>query len=128
MMVDTTIRQLPDAESTWMGTCRCCGQKKVVPDAMSQAEADLEATRSCTCSDGVSVRRQIAEKDTVAEMLPDVEEQVRGYVLETALLIRQMDLAAVTIRLDEISTVKLKAKDGAVTITRTNKAERNGVL
>ena len=49
-------------------------------------------------------------------------------MLETAQLIRQMDLAAVTIRLDEISTVKLKAKDGAVTITRTNKAESNGVL
>ena len=127
-MGETNMWQEPYTEPAKMGTCRCCGQKKVVPDAMSQAEADLEATRSCTCSDGVSVRRQIAEKDTVAEMLPDVEEQVRGYVLETAQLIRQMDLAAVTIRLDEISTVKLKAKDGAVTITRTNKAERNGVL
>lgn len=127
-MGETNMWQEPYTEPAMMGTCRCCGQKKVVPDAMSQAEADLEATRSCTCSDGVSVRRQIAEKDTVAEMLPDVEEQVRGYVLETAQLIRKMDLAAVTIRLDEISTVKLKAKDGAVTITRTNKAERNGVL
>lgn len=122
------LDEMQPAAAVTMGTCRCCGQKKVVPDAMNQAEADLEATRNCNCQDGVAVRRQIAEKDTVAEMLPDVEEQVRGYVLETAQLIRQMDLAAVTIRLDEISTVKLKAKAGAVTITRTNKAESNGVL
>lgn len=117
----------PD-QAVMMGTCRCCGQKKVIPDAETQEQADLEATRNCTCSDGVVVRRQIAERDTVTEMLPDVEEQVRGYVMETAQLIRQMDLVAVTIRLDEISTVRLKAKDGVVTITRTNKAERNGVL
>ena len=70
------LDEMQPAAAVTMGTCRCCGQKKVVPDAMNQAEADLEATRNCNCQDGVAVRRQIAEKDTVAEMLPDVEEQV----------------------------------------------------
>ena len=110
------------------GTCRCCGQVRTVAPCVTQEEADRKATRDCSCSDGELVRRQMQEADTINQLLGDWDDEVRDYVRETARRLRAMDLAAVTMKLDEVTTIKMKIKGAAVIITRVNKVQHENSI
>lgn len=119
-MADMKSPELPSSEAVTLGTCRCCGQVRTVAPCVTREEADRKATRDCSCPEGDLVRRQMQEADTINQLLGDWDDEVRDYVRETARRLRAMDLAAVTMKLDEVTTIKMKIKGAAVIITRVN--------
>lgn len=68
------------------------------------------------------------EADTINQLLGDWDDEVRDYVRETARRLRAMDLAAVTMKLDEVTTIKMKIKGAAVIITRVNKVQHENSI
>ena len=111
-----------------IGSCRCCGQARTVGACDSQEQADTAATRMCDCAQGYLVRQQMAEAETVDLLLADQAEEVRGYIRQTAAMMREMHLAAATLKLDSRTTVKMKLKEAAVDIVRVNKSEQEGSI
>lgn len=127
-MADMKHPELPASEAVTLGTCRCCGQVRTVTPCVTREEADRKATRDCSCPEGELVRRQMQEADTINQLLGDWDDEVRDYVRETARRLRAMDLAAVTMKLDEVTTIKMKIKGAAVIITRVNKVQHENSI
>ncbi len=129
------IRQLPEP-LRWQpvrittGHCRFCGQARMLPTAQPDtAAANAQATQLCDCDAGQAVRRRAREKQIIQEMFADMDEEAVDALQGLADLTRTGVIeSGSTIKMAENVTAKLKLKDGAVIILRTEKQEHQHSL
>lgn len=108
------------------GTCKWCGQRHMLDTpAKTQQAADDQAAASCNCYEGNAARLRQQEHDIISAMFADAAEDTIDLLHKIAGMIRCGDIASGTaIKVSSSVTAKFKLKDGAVTVTRAEKLER----
>ncbi len=116
------------------GTCRFCGQSKLVTTVgdVSQSELDMMVTDSCDCPDAKSDRRVRERKKKKDEYLESFSiENVRQFMQECLDAVDKWDsgIKDVQVRLDDGWTHKIYLnKDSDLKIKTTKKNEEETTI
>ena len=107
------------------GSCRFCGQLRVLPFAApTQEAADKYASEKCECLEGQAYRRRQEEAEIISEMFQEFEPDTLRLLGAVADMVRSEYIKGGTaIKLAENVTAKFRLKEGAVIVTRSEKRE-----
>lgn len=115
------------ARETLVGTCRFCHQQRFVEHAdssMTQADLDKVATVECDCEDAMRERelmnsvRAVSSNVNHSVGLPrEVREAVIGLLKPIAMSLIQ----SATVKVDDMTTVKVSIKNGRLSCVKTVK-------
>lgn len=117
------------------GTCKHCGQTKIV-QAASQDEADHKAAIDCTCPGGDAERRKKQVKEQLDELIgylaPDngwepAKEETFDAIREIADQIAEEKITSCAMRLDD-TNLKISRNKGKITIERSKTIKQGGSI
>lgn len=118
-----------------LGTCRCCGQTKIVK-AETQEEANEITTLDCSCPGGEIERRKKQVEDQldqlIGELAPDngweaVKPEVYRTISELAAKISEGEITSCTIRIDE-TNLRITRTKGRINIEWSKTIRQGGSI
>lgn len=120
---------MSEEKTTRLGTCRHCHQQRYVECVdieLSQGEIDDIATRECDCEDARRARELsnsvLAVSESIrrnASMFREVKEAITACLEPVA----EGYIQNITMRVDDLTTVKISLKKGRLTCVRTVKED-----
>ena len=112
------------------GQCRWCGQVRMLSATVgSEEEANERASFECKCVGAQRALRKRERQSILEQLFPEVDVDVLELLENVADLIERSQLAGgCNIKLGDNVAAKFKEKEGAVTIVRTEKRERQHSL
>jgi len=111
-------------EAKQAGTCKFCGQMKILPDPKEweAEEPDEEATLKCQCKDGQLYRSRAFDlknsKENISVLFAKFPDEVHRILYNAAVAIEDKIIDKASFKLSEEVTATIKLKNSHIAIER----------
>lgn len=120
---------MSEEKTTRLGMCRHCHQQRYVEcvdEELNQAEIDDIATRECDCEDARRARELSNSVMAVAESIrrnAEMYTEVKDAITACLEPVAEGYIQSVSMKVDDLTTVKISLKKGRLTCVRTVKED-----